>query len=75
MGTSDWSEAAMRTFIISVLGVAGPLALLMVSALGRSESHPQQSRERLEEFVRQGNYKDAYEGYRALALDPENDPR
>jgi uncharacterized protein YfaS (alpha-2-macroglobulin family) len=65
----------MRTFILAVLGIAGPLALLAAEALGRFDTQPVQSREKLEELVRQGNYKDAFEGYRALALDPKDDPR
>src|SRR5512147_1529592 len=65
----------MRTFILAALSVAGPLALLAAAALGRFEPPPPQSREKLEELVRQGNYKDAYDGYRALALDPKDDPR
>ena len=65
----------MKTIILAVLGVAGSLVLLpaarrwafLMPSLLRS-------REKLEELVRQGNYKDAYEGYRALALDPKDDP-
>ena len=32
-------------------------------------------RERFEALLKKGNFKDAYEGYRSLALDPKTDPK
>ncbi len=32
-------------------------------------------RERFETLLNKGNFKDAYEGYRGLALDPKTDPK
>ncbi len=64
----------MKTIILAVLGVAGSLVLLGGAAVGFLDAKPPASREKLEELFRQGNYKDAYDGYRALALDPKDDP-
>jgi uncharacterized protein YfaS (alpha-2-macroglobulin family) len=36
---------------------------------------PALERPALEALVREGNFKDAYEGYRGLVLDPKDDPR
>jgi len=66
----------MKTIILEVLGVAGSLVLLAgaAAAVGLLDARPPVSREQCENLARQGNYKDAYEGYRALALDAKDDP-
>ena len=64
----------MKTIILAVLGVVGSLVLLGSAAVGFFDARPPASREKLEELFRQGNFKDAYDGYRALALDPKDDP-
>ena len=65
----------MKIIILAVLGGAGTLALLGGAAVGFLDARPPLSREKLEELFRQGNYKDAYDGYRTLALDPKDDPK
>src|SRR5208282_3356961 len=76
MGKTDWSEAAMKTIVLALLGVAGPLVLMAVAvaAVGFLDARPPASREQCDKLAQQGNYKDAYDGYRALALDPKDDP-
>ena len=51
-----------------LLGLPALAALLMAAVPTRASR-----RDRAEKASQQGNYKDAYEGYRALALDPEDD--
>ncbi len=61
----------------SVIGIAGLglLALLGTATIGWTEGPPAQSdRAKFQKLLNDGNYKDAYEGYRALALDPNDDP-
>ncbi len=41
--------------------------------LGRRAEAPG-DRERFDKLFMKGNYKDAYEGYRGLALDPKTEP-
>src|SRR5262245_50925764 len=45
-------------------------------ALGRRGEEPRDAgeRERCDKLFASGNYKEAYEGYRRLALDPKTDP-
>jgi len=76
MGKTDWSEAAMKTVVLALLGVAGPLVLMTVAvaAAGFLDARPPVSREQCDKLALQGNFKDAYDGYRALALDPKDDP-
>src|SRR5208337_1219623 len=73
---TDWSEAAMKTIVLALLGVAGSLVLMAVAvaAAGFLDVRPPASREQCDKLAQQGNHKDAYEGYRALALDPKDDP-
>ncbi|MGO8898039.1 MAG: alpha-2-macroglobulin family protein, partial [Isosphaeraceae bacterium] len=66
----------MKTIVLALLGVAGPLVLMAVAvaAVGFLDARPPASREQCDKLAQQGNYKDAYDGYRALALDPKDDP-
>ena len=64
----------MKTIILAVLGALGSLVLLGGAVVGFLDAKPPASREKLDELFRKGNYKDAYDGYRALALDPKDDP-
>jgi uncharacterized protein YfaS (alpha-2-macroglobulin family) len=65
----------MKMNILAAVGVAGSLVFLAGACVGFFDAKPPASREKLEELFRQGNYKDCYDGYRALALDPKDDPR
>ena len=66
----------MKTIVLALLGVAGSLVLLAgaVAAVGFLDARPPASREQCDKLAQQGNYKDACDGYRALALDPKDDP-
>src|SRR5271157_4070226 len=66
----------MKTIVLALLGVAGSLVLMAVAvaAAGFLDVRPPASREQCDKLAQQGNHKDAYEGYRALALDPKDDP-
>ncbi len=64
----------MDVFRATVLGMFGCTAL----ALGLSADKPAiepGERARFERSFQQGNFKDAYDGFRALALNPKTDPR
>src|SRR5208337_4414434 len=52
MGKTDWSEAAMKTIVLALLGVAGPLVLLAgaVAAVGFLDARPPASREQCDEL-------------------------
>ncbi len=67
----------MKSIVLAMLAGAGLLLFLAdaVAAVGMMEATPPQSREQCDRLFQQGNYKDAYEGYRALALDPSDDPK
>lgn len=67
----------MKTTILAALGVAASLILLAGAAVavGLLDVKPPLSREQCDKLDQQGNFKDAYEGYRALALDPKDDPK
>jgi uncharacterized protein YfaS (alpha-2-macroglobulin family) len=66
----------MNTAVPQLLGIAGALALAAgaVMAIGFADAKPPLSRQQCDKLVQQGNYKDAFEGYRGLALDSKNDP-
>ena len=64
----------MKTSVLALLGVAGPLVLMAVAAAGLLDAKQPVSREQCDKLAQQGNFKDAYAGYRALALDPKDDP-
>ncbi len=53
-----------------LLGIVAATALVLAAA-----PSPGERRERAGKAVRQGNWKDAFEDYRALATDPEDDPK
>jgi uncharacterized protein YfaS (alpha-2-macroglobulin family) len=53
---------------------AGVVALLVVWRLAAGGMDVEQKREALYKAVQAGNFKDAYEGIRKIALDPKDDP-
>jgi hypothetical protein len=63
----------LRLIGLAVCGlvVCGLLTTLVPSA----EPAPAKGRDALKKTFEAGNYKEAYEGYRALAIDPQDDPR
>ncbi|HEV3238285.1 MAG TPA: hypothetical protein VGZ25_14940, partial [Gemmataceae bacterium] len=58
--------------VSAVFGAAVALACLIAADTPSSFTS---SRESLLKTFQAGNYKDAYEGFRKLALDPKNDPK
>ncbi len=63
---------------LSLIGVGVTLCgvLLTIGAAGVfREGPPPGNRDKLQKLVQEGNFKDAFEGYRKLLLDPQNDPR
>ena len=56
-----------------VVGLMVCTVLVVGVAMGRRAEAPG-DRERFDKLFTQGNYKDAYEGYRRLALDPKTEP-
>jgi hypothetical protein len=64
MTASQWLAGLM----LGALAVGG-----VAMAAPRSENQSQ--REQTQQAFKQGNFKDAYEGFRKLALDPADDPR
>ena len=65
----------MKTIVLAVLGFAVISVTMVVAAVGFMDAKPLISREQCDKLTQQGNFKDAYEGYRALAIDPKDDPR
>ena len=63
----------MNVFRRVVIGLMGCTILAIGVAAGRRADKPG-DRERAEKLLVQGNYKDAYEGFRSLALDPKTEP-
>ncbi len=61
----------LRLVIIGLMGIT----LLAVGVAVARRGEPPGDRERLDKLFTAGNYKDAYEGYRRLALDPKAEPR
>src|SRR5262249_29421420 len=59
---------------VVVIGLVGCTVLAVGVALGHRAEGPS-DRERLDKLFAAGNYKDAYEGYRALALDAKTEPQ
>lgn len=59
------------------LASAGLIAAMLLSSAVSSAapSDTRDMRRQMQETYNQGNYKDAYAGYRKLALDPQDDPR
>ncbi len=66
----------MKSIVLALLGGAGLWGLLAAAAAAVNllGARPPQLREQCDRLAQQGNYKDAYDGYRALALDPNDDP-
>ncbi len=65
--------------LISLVFVLGLAALFLAAApesakFGRPTASPQAERERFQKLYDEGNYKDAYDGFRKLALDANDDP-
>ena len=66
----------MNTILWSCVGRAGICrTLLSLAAFAAAPAGDEQLRKQAQENYNQGNFKDAYEGFRKLALDPQNDPR
>src|SRR5215831_6417981 len=64
-----------RSRQVLVLGVLLAVGANVVWLSGSGMSAPpQEQREKLGKSFKDGNYKDAYDGLRKLALDPTNDP-
>lgn len=64
------SEAAMEVLRLVVIGLVSFTLLAVGVAMGYRAEEPN-NRERFDKLFAQGNFKDAYEGYRGLALDPK----
>ena len=65
----------MRTllwFCLSAVAGMITVALWSSAVFAASSSSDEQLRKQMQETYNQGNYKDAYEGFRKLALDPQN---
>jgi uncharacterized protein YfaS (alpha-2-macroglobulin family) len=58
--------AAVASLVVTFVAAAG-LAVFVQA--------PKPDRAKLDQLVQAGNFKDAYEGYRRLALDPRDEPR
>ncbi len=63
----------MEVLRLVVIGLVGCTVLLVAFAVGIRAQGPS-DRERFDKLFAQGNYKDAYEGYRRLALDAKTEP-
>ena len=63
----------MNIFRLVVIGLMLCSVLAIGVAMGRRADNPA-SRERADKLFIQGNFKDAYDAFRALALDPQTDP-
>jgi len=63
----------MEVFRLVVIGLVGCTVLLAAFAAGIRAQGPG-DRERFDKLFTQGNYKDAYEGYRRLALNAKTEP-
>jgi len=62
----------------TLLSCASMLAAVLLGGLAMAADPPggnQAEREKLRQTIKQGNFKDAYEGLRKIALDPADDPR
>jgi uncharacterized protein YfaS (alpha-2-macroglobulin family) len=63
----------MELLRLAVMGLMVCIVLAVGVALGRHSEAPG-DRESFDRLFQQGNYKDAYEGYQRLALDPKTEP-
>src|SRR3954471_3797412 len=59
----DLSEAAMRMINLTFVGMLGSLLLMAGLAVGYFRAEPPGRRAQLDELLKQGNYKEAYEGF------------
>src|SRR5262245_5336921 len=66
------SKLASHLFGASL--IAAMITLGFVAANDKQATHSE-LREKFTKKAREGNYKDAYDGLRKLALDPKNDPK
>src|SRR5262249_48166700 len=71
---SSSGSATMLAKSRAVLVGALALAAAVTWTFAAQKSPQQQRREELTRAANAGNYKDAYEGLRKLALDPKDDP-
>ena len=62
--------AKSRAVLVGTLA----LAAAVTWSFGAQKSPQQERREALTKAANAGNYKDAYDGLRKLALDPKDDP-
>ena len=63
----------MNRLRLVVIGLMGITVLAVGVAMARRGEAPGE-RERFDKLFAEGNFKDAYEGYRRLALDPKTEP-
>ncbi len=63
------------TFWFYLLSAAGMISVTVLSfaVFAAAPSSSEAARRQMKEAFQQGNYKDAYEGFRKLALDPDDD--
>ena len=62
----------VRLFPVLILVMAGLLGMTLARDVSNG---PQPQRDQAVRLMRAGNYKDAYDVFRKLALDPQDDPR
>ncbi|QEH33355.1 MG2 domain protein [Aquisphaera giovannonii] len=65
----------MKTLLLAALTVSVASTVLMGRVAGFFEAPAPKDRNALDQLFRQGNYKECYDGLRALALDAKDDPR
>jgi uncharacterized protein YfaS (alpha-2-macroglobulin family) len=64
----------MKIFALGITAAVASLLVLVGMAMNLASAAAPPERERLEAQLKQGNFKDAYGGYRTLALEPNDDP-
>ena len=67
-------KATLWFFLSAAAGMT-MATLLSFVAFAAAPASTEDLRKQMQTTYQQGNYKDAYEGYRKLALDAQNDPR
>jgi alpha-2-macroglobulin len=72
-GSLEPREATMVLLRVLVIGLASCALMAACVALGQRSQDPDE-RKQIEKQMAAGNFKDAYEGYRKLALDAKTDP-
>ncbi|APW59396.1 alpha-2-macroglobulin family protein [Paludisphaera borealis] len=63
----------MKLSSLALIAAAGSLTILCGAFAGRLGAEPPRSKDAFDALFKQGNFKDAYNGYRALALNPSAD--